>query len=131
MGITQFSAFPRLRIALNTHGNRDTIKTTTDSQHWSSTKLCPGKYVVLPERGSHIQQGVPQLVLLLKYAMTVWKNLQQLMGVLIQAAGSKAAHKQRLKQIAFPDSIVFMTKDFRLLLGKHPKILHALSYLAP
>lgn len=137
MGITQFSAFLRLRIALNTHGNRDTIISALGNFQSRPRQIVNigAALNFVQENMLYCLRGQPYSAgstpLLLKCAMTVWKNLQQLMGVLIQAAGSKAADKQELKQIAFPDSIVFMTKDFRLLLRKPPKILHALSYLAP
>ncbi len=49
------------------------------------------------------------------------------MGVLTLAAGSRAADEAELKQIAFGDSVVFMLKDFRMLLRNPKEIISPLS----
>ncbi|XP_071328574.1 collagen alpha-3(VI) chain-like isoform X2 [Trachinotus anak] len=142
VGVAQFSNVPRLEMDLNAHSSRDSVIAAL-----GAIKPRPGQTVNIgaaldfvrtnmlrPERGSRIQQGVPQLLLL----MTSKKSSDSVevpaaallrMGVLTLAAGSKAASEQELKQIAFADSVVFM-KDFRAL-GRNPKaIVNALSTLA-
>ncbi|XP_034042591.1 collagen alpha-3(VI) chain-like [Thalassophryne amazonica] len=57
------------------------------------------------------------------------RALQQ-MGVLTIAIGSKAAVKEELTQIAFPQNFVYELRDFRMLLRQPAEIIDALSTLA-
>ncbi len=52
------------------------------------------------------------------------------MGVLTLAAGSKAADEAELRQIAFNENVVFMLKDFRILLRNPKEIISPLSTLS-
>ncbi|XP_048049997.1 ribosyldihydronicotinamide dehydrogenase [quinone] [Megalobrama amblycephala] len=87
------------------------------------------------ESGSRIEDQVPQLVLLLttkKSKDSVQQPAEALrqMGVLTLAAGSRAAEEAELRQIAFDDSVVFMLKDFRMLLRNPREIISPLSTLS-
>ncbi|XP_054470891.1 collagen alpha-3(VI) chain isoform X2 [Anoplopoma fimbria] len=143
VGVAQFSNIPRLEIDLNSHGSKEELTAAL-----SSIKPRPGPTVNIgaaldfvrtnmlrPDKGSRINQGVPQLVLL----MTSKKSsdsveapamaLQQ-MGVLTLASGSKTADEKELQKIAFADSVAFYLRDFRSL-NRNPKaIINALSTLA-
>ncbi|XP_019728479.1 collagen alpha-3(VI) chain-like isoform X2 [Hippocampus comes] len=143
VGLAQFSNVPRLEIDLNSYGTRDELMAAL-----GRIKPRQGQAVNIgaaldfvrtdmlrPDKGSRLQQGVPQLLLL----MTTKKStddvtgparaLQQ-MGVLTLAAGSKAADEQELNQIAFDESVVFTMRDFRMLLRSPKLIINALSTLA-
>ncbi|XP_029968109.1 collagen alpha-3(VI) chain-like [Salarias fasciatus] len=143
VGIAQFSTSPRLEMDLNTHGTKESLIAAL-----GAIKPRPGQTVNIgaaleyvrtnmlrPDRGSRIQQGVPQLILLVtskKSSDSVAgpvRDLQQ-MGVLTLAAGSRAADEQELKQIAFTDTLVYMTRDFRTLFRNPREIADALSTLA-
>ncbi|XP_040004074.1 collagen alpha-3(VI) chain-like isoform X3 [Xiphias gladius] len=143
VGVAQFSNVPRLEMDLNSHGSRDALTAAL-----GSIKPRPGQTVNIgaaldfvrtnmlqPEKGSRIQQGIPQLLLLMTSKKSndsvqdPAKALQR-MGVLTLAAGSKAADEQELKEIAFADSFVFMLRDFRALLRNPKAVVVALSTLA-
>uniref|UniRef100_A0AAV2K4D5 Collagen alpha-3(VI) chain-like n=1 Tax=Knipowitschia caucasica TaxID=637954 RepID=A0AAV2K4D5_KNICA len=143
VGVAQFSNSPRLEMDLNSHGSRDSLLAAL-----GRLRPRPGQTVNMgaaldfvrtdmlrPDKGSRLRQGVPQLVLL----MTTKKSsdsvdeasraLQQ-MGVLTLAAGSKAADEAELRRIAFTDTMVFMLRDFRILLRNPRNIVDALSSLS-
>ncbi|XP_028446287.1 collagen alpha-3(VI) chain-like [Perca flavescens] len=143
VGVAQFSNIPRLEMDLNSYGSREELTAAL-----GSIKPRPGQTVNIgaaldfvrtnmlrPEKGSRIQQGVPQLLLLMtskKSSDSVeapTKALQQ-MGVLTLAAGSKTATENELQQIAFADTAAFYLKDFRSLLRNPKAIVDALSTLA-
>lgn len=143
VGVAQFSINPRLEMDLNTHGSREALTAAL-----GSIKPRPGQTINIgaaldfvrtkmlkPEKGSRLQQGVPQLVLL----MTSKKSSDSVegpalalhrLGVLTLAAGSKAADEQELRKIAFAESVVFYMRDFRILLRNPKAIINALSTLA-
>lgn len=143
VGLAQFSNAARLEMDLNSHGSREAVTAAL-----GRIKPRPGQTInvgaaldfvrtnmLLPEKGSRIQQGVPQLVLLMtskKSSDSVVEPAEALkrMGVLTLAAGSKNADELELRKIAFAESIVFMLKDFRLLLRQPKAIVDALSTLA-
>uniref|UniRef100_A0A3Q1GHV9 Collagen type VI alpha 3 chain n=1 Tax=Acanthochromis polyacanthus TaxID=80966 RepID=A0A3Q1GHV9_9TELE len=143
VGIAQFSTVPRLEMDLNTHGTKEAITAAL-----GTIKARPGQTVNIgaaldfvrvnmlqSEKGSRLQQGVPQLLLLLTSKRSSDSVEQpalalQRMGVLTLAAGSRSADEQELKQIAFADKVVFMTKDFRTLFRNPREIVAALSTLA-
>ncbi|XP_054871199.1 uncharacterized protein col6a3 isoform X6 [Amphiprion ocellaris] len=143
VGIAQFSTVPRLEMDLNTHGTREAITAAL-----GTIKARPGQTVNIgaaldfvrvnmlqSEKGSRLQKGVPQLLLLLTSKRSSDSVEQpalalQQMGVLTLAAGSRSADEQELKQIAFADKVVFMTKDFRTLFRNPREIVAALSTLA-
>lgn len=147
VGVAQFGTVPRLEMDLNTHGTREEITTAL-----GAIKPRPGQTINIgaaldfvrtnmlrPEKGSRIQQEVPQLLLLVtskKSSDSVEEPAKALlqMGVLTLAVGSKTASEDELKQIAFVDSVVYILRDLRVL-GRatttQPKeILNALSTLA-
>ncbi|KAM9851036.1 collagen alpha-3(VI) chain-like [Aulostomus maculatus] len=143
VGLAQFGNVPRLEMDLNSYGSREELTAAL-----GRIKPRPGQTVNIgaaldfvrtnmlrPEKGSRIAQGVPQLVLL----MTAKKSSDRVeeparallqMGVLTLAAGSKNADETELKQIAFAESVVFMLKDFRVLLRNPKAVITALSTLA-
>ncbi|XP_044073625.1 collagen alpha-3(VI) chain-like [Siniperca chuatsi] len=143
VGVAQFSNIPRLEMDLNSHGSREAVIASL-----GGFKPRPGQAINIgaaldfvrtnmlrPEKGSRIEQGVPQLLLLMtskKSSDSVEEPAKALqrMGVLTLAAGSRAADEQELKQIAFADSVVFMMRDFRGLARSSREISDALSTLA-
>lgn len=143
VGVAQFSNVPRLEMDLNSHGSREALTAAL-----GRIKPRPGqtvnigaaldfvrKNMLRPEKGSRIQQGVPQLLLLMtskKSSDSVEGPAQALQqtGVLTLAAGSKAADEQELKRIAFAESLVFTMRDFRLLVRDPKAVITALSTLA-
>ncbi|XP_029315182.1 collagen alpha-3(VI) chain-like [Cottoperca gobio] len=143
VGVAQFSNIPRLEMDLNSYGSREQLIAALGAiKPRSGQSINIGAaldYVrtnmLRPEKGSRIQQGIPQVLLL----MTSKKSsdsveapaiaLQQL-GVLTLAAGSKTAEEQELRQIAFADSVAFYMKDFRALARNPKAIINALSTLA-
>ncbi|XP_077583777.1 collagen alpha-3(VI) chain isoform X2 [Stigmatopora nigra] len=143
VGVAQFSNSPRVEIDLNSYGTRDELMAAL-----GRIKPRPGQTInigaaldfvrtemIRPEKGSRLRQGVPQLILL----MTTKKSaddvrgparaLQQ-MGVLTMAAGSKTADEQELKEIVFDESVIFMMRDFRMILRNPRIIINPLSTLA-
>ncbi|XP_045560346.1 collagen alpha-3(VI) chain isoform X4 [Salmo salar] len=143
VGVAQFSNTARLEIELNAYGSKEDL-----SAALGRLKPRPGQVVNIgaaldfvrsnmlrPDKGSRIQQGVPQLVLLLtskKSSDSVEQAAEALqrMGVLTLAAGTKTADEQELKQIAFDESLVFMLKDFRALIRNPRVIVSPLSTLS-
>lgn len=144
VGIALFSGSPRVEMDLNTHGSKEKIISAL-----STIKPRPAQIVSIgaalnfvrermlqPEKGSRIQQGVPQLVMLLtskRSSDSVEEPASALreLGVLTLAAGAKAADEQQLKQIAISDDAVFYDKDMRpLIKTKKEKMISALSTLA-
>lgn len=143
VGVAQFSNVPRLEMDLNSHSTKEAVVAAL-----GGIKPRPGQTINIgaaldfvrtnmlkPEKGSRIQQGVPQLVLLMtskKSSDSVEGPAQALqrMGVLTLASGSKAADEEELKQIAFADSVVFILRDFRALTRNPRAILDALTTLA-
>ncbi|KAF7649883.1 hypothetical protein LDENG_00134590 [Lucifuga dentata] len=143
IGVAQFSNAARLEMDLNTYASREEA-----SAALGRIKPRPGQTVNIgaaldfvrtnmlrPDKGSRIQQGIPQLLLLLtskKSSDSVEEPAKALhrMGVLTLTAGSKSADEEELKQIAFADSVVFMLRDFRALYRNPKPIYSALSTLA-
>ncbi|XP_071774395.2 collagen alpha-3(VI) chain isoform X1 [Centroberyx gerrardi] len=135
VGVAQFSNAARLEMDLNSYGSREDMTAAL-----GRLKPRPGQTVNIgaaldfvrtnmlrPEKGSRIQQGVPQLLLLItskKSSDSVDQPAEALhrMGVLTLAAGSKSADEQELKRIAFDEGLAFMLKDLRMLL-RNPKII--------
>ncbi|KAM9447677.1 collagen alpha-3(VI) chain-like isoform 2-T2 [Salvelinus alpinus] len=143
VGVAQFSNAARLEIDLNAYGSNEDLNAAL-----GRLKPRPGQVVNIgaaldfvrtnmlrADKGSRIQQGVPQLVLLLtskKSSDSVGQAAEALqrMGVLTLAAGYKTADEQELKQIAFDESLVFMLQDFRTLLRNPGMIVSLLSTLS-
>ncbi|KAM6979329.1 collagen alpha-3(VI) chain-like isoform 2-T2 [Tautogolabrus adspersus] len=143
VGLAQFSNVPRLEMDLNSHSTKESLMAAL-----GSIKPRPGQTVKIgaaldfvrtnmfrADKGSRIQQGVPQLLLLMtakKSSDSVDEPANNLrrMGILTIAAGSRAADEQELKKIAFADSIVYMLKDFRALQRNPREIVAALTTLA-
>ncbi|XP_068581291.1 collagen alpha-3(VI) chain-like isoform X2 [Cebidichthys violaceus] len=143
VGLAQFSNIPRLEMDLNSHGSREALTAAL-----GAIKPRPGQAVNIgaaldfvrtnmlrPEKGSRIQQGIPQVLLL----MTSKKSSDsvdapamalQRLGVLTLAAGSKTAEEEELRKIAFADSVAFYMRDFRSLIRNPKAIVDALSTLA-
>lgn len=128
VGVAQFGAAPRLEMDLNTHSTRESINAALDA-----IKARPGQAVnvgaaldfvranmIRPEKGSRLQQGVPQLLMVVtnkKSADSVEEPARALLqkGVLTLAAGSKSASQEELKKIAFTESVAYSLKDIRVL----------------
>ncbi|XP_060909960.1 collagen alpha-3(VI) chain-like isoform X2 [Labrus mixtus] len=143
VGVAQFSNVPRLEMDLNSHSTKESLIGALPN-----IKPRPGQTVKMgaaldfvrtnmlrADKGSRIQQGVPQLLLLMtskKSSDSVDEpaNALKRMGILTIAAGSRAADEQELNKIAFSDSIVFMLRDFRALQRSPGAIIDALTTLA-
>ncbi|CAN9498022.1 unnamed protein product [Ophioblennius macclurei] len=143
VGVALFSASPKSEIDLNTHGTKESLVAAL-----GSIRPRPGPRVNIgaalnfvrtnmlrPDRGSRIQQGVPQLILLVTSkkssdAVTGPANDLKQMGVLTLAAGSKNADEEELKQIALTQTLVYKTQDLRALFRNPREIADALSTLA-
>uniref|UniRef100_A0A3Q0RFP9 Collagen, type VI, alpha 3 n=1 Tax=Amphilophus citrinellus TaxID=61819 RepID=A0A3Q0RFP9_AMPCI len=142
VGIAQFGTSPRLEMDLNTHGSRETLISALGAvraRQGQTVNIGAAlnfvrENMLRPERGSRIQQGVPQLLLLFtnkRSADSVEEpaNALKQMGVLTMAAAARTADEQQLKQIAFAENVVFLAKDLRPLLREAQKIYDALSTL--
>ncbi|XP_061143466.1 uncharacterized protein col6a3 isoform X2 [Syngnathus typhle] len=143
VGVAQFSDTPRLEIDLNSYGTRDELMSALgrikprqgQSVNIGAALDFVRTNMVRPDKGSRLQQGVPQLVLLMTSKKSTDEAIGparalQRMGVLTMAAGSKTADKQELKEIAFDESVLFMMPDFRKLLRSPKIIITPLSTLA-
>lgn len=147
VGVAQFGTVPRIEMDLNTYRTREDIIAAL-----GGIKPRPGQTInigaaldfvrtnmLLPEKGSRREQGVPQLLLLVTSKQSsdrVEEPARALlqMSVLILAAGAKTASGEELKKIAFTNDLVYMLRDIRVLgrpAAAQPKlILHTLSTLA-
>ncbi|XP_067371135.1 collagen alpha-3(VI) chain-like isoform X3 [Channa argus] len=143
VGVAHFSNTPQLVMDLNSYASKDEL-----IANLVGIRPKPGQAINIgaalnfvrtnmlqPDKGSRIQQGVPQLVLLMTSKassddVTLASRALHQMGVLTLAAGSKSANEEQLKQIAFVERVVFMIKDFRSLLRNPTAITDALSTLA-
>ncbi|XP_052421947.1 collagen alpha-3(VI) chain isoform X23 [Carassius gibelio] len=143
VGVAMFSTTPRMEINLNSFSTKESLTSAL-----AKIKPRPSNEVnigaaldfvrtnmLTAESGSRIKDQVPQLVLLLtskKSKDSVQQPADALrnMGVLTLAAGSKAADKDELGQIAFDESVVFMLKDFRAMVRNPKVIISPLSTLS-
>lgn len=143
IGVTMFSNTPRLEIDLNSHSSKESlISALAQIKPKPSTEVNIGAALdfvrtnmLIPQKGSRIQNGVPQLVLLIsskksKDSVQQPAEALQRMGVLTVAAGSRAAEETELQQIAFDENHVFMFKDFRQLMRNPKQIVSVLSTLS-
>ncbi|KAJ8012442.1 hypothetical protein DPEC_G00042810 [Dallia pectoralis] len=143
VGVALFSASPRLEIDLNSYGSQSELiealgrikPRTGQTVNIGAALDFVRTNMLRADKGSRIREGVPQLLML----MTSKKSSDdvgpaasalQRMGVLTLAAGSKTADEQELIQIAFDPSVVFMVKDFRVLLRTPRMIVDPLSTLS-
>ncbi|KAK3568977.1 hypothetical protein QTP86_021372 [Hemibagrus guttatus] len=143
IGVTMFSNTPRLEIDLNSHSSKESlISALSRIKPKPSPEINIGAALdfvrtnmLIPEKGSRIQEGVPQLLLLItgkksKDSVQQPAEALQKMGVLTVAAGSRTAEEAELQQIAFAENLVFMFKDFRQLQRNPKKVVSALSTLS-
>lgn len=148
IGVAQFDTTPRLVMHLNTHSTKEAIVNALGAfrPKPASTPINIGAALdfvrtnmLRPERGSRIQRGVLQLILLVTTKASrdsVEEPARQLlrMGVLTLATGARAATKEELRKVAFTDSAVYVLKDIRLLnkltSPQSKKIMNALSTMA-
>ncbi|XP_051258609.1 collagen alpha-3(VI) chain isoform X1 [Dicentrarchus labrax] len=143
VGVAQFSNVPRLEIDLNSYGTREELIAALGGiKPRAAQPINLGAALdfvrtnmLLAEKGSRIQQGVPQLVLLMtgkKSSDSVEEPAKALqrMGVLALAAGFKSADEEEMKQIAFTESVVYMVRDIRGLRSRRDEMVNALSTLA-
>ncbi|XP_067265217.1 collagen alpha-3(VI) chain-like isoform X2 [Chanodichthys erythropterus] len=143
VGVAMFSTTPRSEINLNSFNSKESlISGLAKIKPKPSVEVNIGAALdfvrtnmLRAESGSRIQDQVPQLVLLLtskKSKDSVQQPAEALrqMGVLTLAAGSRAADEAELRQIAFDESVVFMLKDFRMLLRNPREIISPLSTLS-
>ncbi|XP_040924738.1 uncharacterized protein col6a3 isoform X4 [Betta splendens] len=143
IGVAQFGNTPRVVMDLNSHGSREELVAALPT-----LRPRPGSTVNIgaaldfvrmnmlqPAKGSRIQQRVPQLLMLFtskSSSDSVEEPAKALhrMGVLTLAAGSRGVDVNQMKQIAFVERVVFMTKDLRALTRNPREILDALTTLA-
>lgn len=143
VGVAMYSTAPRMEINLNSFDSKESlisalgrIKPRPSAEVNIGAALDFVRTDMLrSESGSRIQQRVPQLVLLMaskKSKDSVQQSAEALrqMGVLTLAAGSRAADEAELKEIAFDEKMVFMLKDFRILLRNPQEIVSPLSTLS-
>ncbi|XP_058613638.1 ATP-dependent (S)-NAD(P)H-hydrate dehydratase-like isoform X3 [Onychostoma macrolepis] len=143
VGVAMFSTTPRMEINLNSFSSKKTLNSALARiKPKSSVEVNIGAALnfvrtnmLTAESGSRMQDQVPQLVLLLtskKSKDSVQQPAEALrqMGVLTLAAGSRAADEAELMQIAFNEYLVFMLKDFRMLLRNPREIISPLSTLS-
>lgn len=143
IGVALFSNTPRLEIDLNLSNSKESLISALGRiKPKPSNEINIGAALdfvrtsmLLPEKGSRIKKGVPQLVLLIsskksKDSVQQPAEALQQMGVLTLAAGSRAAEEAELQQIAFDKNLVFMFKDFRQLQRNPKVVVSALSTLA-
>lgn len=143
VGVAMFSTTPKMEINLNSFDSKETLMSALGRiKPRPSNEVNIGAALdfvrtnmLRSESGSRIQQRVPQLVLLLsskKSKDSVQQSAEALrqMGVLTLAAGSRAADEAELKQVAFDESLVFMLRDFRMLLRNPQEIVSPLSTLS-
>uniref|UniRef100_A0A3B5M1E4 VWFA domain-containing protein n=1 Tax=Xiphophorus couchianus TaxID=32473 RepID=A0A3B5M1E4_9TELE len=143
VGIAQFATDTRLVMDLQTHATKESLlsslATIRPRQGQTINIGAALDFVRLnmlrPEKGSRMGRGVPQLLLLIvskRSSDSVAGPAQALenLRVLTLAAGSRAAAEAELKQIAFPESMVFISKDFRQLFRNAREITDALSTLS-
>lgn len=147
IGIAQFAATPRLEMDLNTHSTRDGIVAALGAIRPRSGQTVNigaaldfvRTNMLRPERGSRIQRGVLQLILLVTGKTSsdgVEEAARQLlrMGVLTLAVGARSASEEELRKVAFTESAAYNLRDIRLL-GRvntptSKKIMNALTTLA-
>lgn len=143
IGVALFGTTPKMEINLNSFSSKESLtsalarikpRPATDVNIGAALDFIRTDMFTAGS-GSRIQQGVPQLVLLLtskKSKDSVQQPAEALrqMGVLTLAAGSRAASEDELKQIAFDDSLVFMLRDFRALVRNPREIISPLSTLS-
>ncbi|XP_015252477.1 PREDICTED: collagen alpha-3(VI) chain isoform X7 [Cyprinodon variegatus] len=143
VGIAQFTTDTRLLMDLNSHADKASLLAGLSGvKPRQGQKINIGsalnfvrEEMLRPEKGSRIEQGVPQLVLLI-VSKSSDDDLEgpsqalKAMGVLTLAAGSKAANQQELNQIALSEAMVFMAKDFRQLFRNAREITDALLTLS-
>lgn len=143
VGIALFSNAQKIEMDLNTHGTSNRLIAAL-----GAIKPRPGQAVDIgaaldyvrvnmlrPEKGSRIEAGVPQLLMLFTSKTSrdsVDEPVRALrrMGVLTLASGIKSATDQELKKIAIDESFVYMYKDFRGTTREPRVIDQALSTLA-
>ncbi|KAF4086672.1 hypothetical protein AMELA_G00087050 [Ameiurus melas] len=139
IGVTMFSNTPRLEIDLNSYSSKESlISALAQIKPKQSNEVNIGAALdfvrtnmLIPEKGSRIQENVPQLLLLIsskksKDSVQEPAEALQQMGVLTMAAGSRAAEEAELKQIAFAENLVYMFKDFRQLQRSPKKVVSSL-----
>lgn len=147
IGVAQFGTTPRLEMDLNTHSTKDGIVAALGAlRPRSGATVNIGAALdfvrtnmLRPERGSRIQRGVLQLILLITSKTSsdsVEEPARQLlrMGVLTLAAGARTASEEELRKVAFTESAVYSLRDIRLIgrvnTQQSKKIMNALSTLA-
>lgn len=143
IGVTMFSNTPRLEIDLNSHDSKESlISALARIKPKPSAEVNIGAALnfvrtnmLIPQKGSRINERVPQLVFLISSKKSTDKVQQpaealKRMGVLTIAAGTRAAEKAELQQIAFHEDHVYMHKDIRQLLRNPRNVMSALSTLS-
>lgn len=143
IGVAQFTTTPSLLFDLNTHSTKETMgEALAKIRPKASPTVNIGAALdfvrtnmLRSEKGSRIQDSVPQLMLLLTSkrssdSVDQAATALQRMGVLTMAAGQRAADETELRTIAFNPSLVFMLKDFRMLTRQPKTIVSPLTTLS-
>ncbi|XP_066544595.1 collagen alpha-3(VI) chain [Amia ocellicauda] len=138
IAVAQYTNTAKLEFNLNTHATKETmlaalnkikIKGATQVVNIGAALDFARTRMIRPDKGSRIQQGVPQLLILFSAQKSSDSFVQQAedlkkLGVLTLAAGSKNAIEEELNQIAFDNSLVYKLKDFRML-NRNPQLISA------
>ncbi|XP_041663489.1 collagen alpha-3(VI) chain-like [Cheilinus undulatus] len=143
VGVAMFTNTPQLEMYLNTYGSKESLLGALGNIRPKSGQVINigtaldfvRTNMLRADKGSRLQQGVPQLLLLMtskKSTDSVEEpaNALRRMGVLTLAAGSRHADEQELKNISFAESVVFRLNDFRILPRNPGAIIDALTTLS-
>ncbi|XP_073710891.1 collagen alpha-3(VI) chain-like [Misgurnus anguillicaudatus] len=143
IGVAMFGTTPKMEINLNSFSSKESlISALTRIKPRPATDVNIGAALnfirtdmFTAGSGSRIQQGVPQLVLLVtskKSKDSVQQPAEELrqMGVLTLAAGFRAADEAELKQIAFDERLAFINKDSKKMFRDPKEIISLLTTLS-
>nr|XP_055072089.1 collagen alpha-3(VI) chain-like isoform X2 [Misgurnus anguillicaudatus] len=143
IGVAMFGTTPKMEINLNSFSSKESLisalsrikpRPATDVNIGAALNFIRTDMLTAGS-GSRIQQGVPQLVLLLtskKSKDSVQQPAEELrqMGVLTLAAGFRAADEAELKQIAFDERLAFINKDSKKMFRDPKEIISLLTTLS-
>ncbi|XP_062861748.1 collagen alpha-3(VI) chain [Trichomycterus rosablanca] len=140
IGVVMFSNTPRLEIDLNSYKSKEElIAALARIKPKQATEVNIGAALnfvrtdmLRPEKGSRIQDRVPQIVLLItnkksKDSVQQPAEALQRLGVLTMSVGSGKADRAELQQIAFDQSLVFILKDLRQIQRVGQEIVSKMS----
>ncbi|RVE58535.1 hypothetical protein OJAV_G00210240 [Oryzias javanicus] len=140
VAIAQFSISARKLMDFNSHATKETlIAALRNIRPRAGPTINIGKALefvqkemLLPDAGSRMLIGVPQLVVLFT-SKTSTDSVEEpaaflkKMGVLTLAVGFRTANEKQLQNIAYSNEVAFMYKDIRQLSNDRDKMINVLS----